>query len=88
MNKLIGIIVILAGLISSGLFFYAGILIEISGESLTMLRSQGGNSVAEAYYQEIGRFGIAYSFLSYALGLGVLSVSLGLGGILITKKHD
>ena len=88
MNKLIGIIVILLGLISSGLFFYAGVLIEISGESLTMLRSQGGNTVAEAYYQEIGRFGIAYSFLSYALGLAVLSVSLGLGGILITKKHD
>lgn len=86
MKKSIGIAVITFGIISSGLFFSAGFKLGKSGLILTDLRSQSGAGIAEAYYQEIGRYGIAYSYLAYALGLGILSISFGLGGILITRE--
>jgi len=61
MKKGIGILVIVLGVISSVLFFSAGNQLGTSGKELTTLRSIGGTSVADAYYQEIGRYGIGYS---------------------------
>jgi hypothetical protein len=86
MTKLMGAIVIALGLVSSYLFFSAGNQLKITGEELTILRSQGGQSVAEAYYQQVGRYGIAYSNIAYALAVGVLSISCGLGGILLIRQ--
>ena len=86
MRKYLGITVIVLGLLSGGMFFTAGINLSKSGNELTNLRSRGGETIAEAYYQEIGRYGIAYSIFSYALGLGVISMSLGLGGLLVSKE--
>jgi hypothetical protein len=102
MKKVLGIIVIALGLASGGLFYQAGTQFKESGsdlrkhgEELTYLRSRGGETIAEAYYQEIGRYGISYagygigfSHFSYALGLGVLAVSTGLGVNLMTKSDN
>jgi len=87
MRKALGIFVVVLGFISSGLFFTAGTQLAESGQDLTTLRSRGGESVNEVYYQNIGRYGIAYSRFSYAMGVAFLMMSLGFGSILITKEE-
>jgi hypothetical protein len=84
--KGLGVVVILLGVFSSGQFFTAGGSLQRSGSSLTELRSEGGRSIAEAYYQEVGRSQIGQSAMAYGMGLGVLMLSAGLGGSMILKK--
>lgn len=89
MKKVIAIIVFVLGLLSGVLFFTSGANLSKSGKNLTMLSSVGGGTVAEAYYQEIGRYGIAHSFFAYAMGTGIIMVSIGFGSILIlTDKKN
>jgi len=87
MKKILAVAVIVLGFVSSILLFIAGTQFSESGDRLTRLRSVGGTSVAEAYYQEIGQYGIAYSFFSYALGVGILATSIGVGGCLLKKEQ-
>jgi len=56
------------------------------GKGLTAFRSRGGETVSEFYYQEVGRYGMAYSSFAYALAFASLAISLGVGGTLILKK--
>lgn len=79
MQKNSGNTVIVLGVIASLLFFIGGIIILISGLELTSLRSVGGRSVAESYYQEMGKHGIAYSLSSFAFAFLSLSISIGIG---------
>lgn len=88
MKRTFAIFVIVLGIISSGLFFFGGSKLCTAGTELTGLRSQGGQSVAEAYYQEIGHYGVAYSLLAYAFGVGSLMLSIGIGGLLLTAKEN
>lgn len=88
MKKAIAAIVIVLGLISGVLFFSAGSKLSESGKDLTRLRSRGGETVAEAYYQEIGRYGIAHSLLAYALGTATIMISIGFGGVLISRDDN
>ena len=50
------------------------------------MTSQVGASVAEAYYQQIGQFGIDTASTYYGFGAGVVALSLGLGAILISEN--
>ncbi|HEV7857980.1 MAG TPA: hypothetical protein VGO91_05060 [Pyrinomonadaceae bacterium] len=92
MKKLFGLIIIAVGILSGAVFFIAGSKLNSSATDLTEIRSVGGNSVAEAYYQEMGHHGLAYSLISFACGLGIISISLGFGGLLMfdegTKTPD
>lgn len=88
MRKPLGILTIVIGIISGILFFKGGFALSAEGTELTNLRSVGGNTVAEEYYQTMGKYGIAYANVSYALGLGVIALSLGLGGNLLSKEND
>jgi hypothetical protein len=83
MKKPFGVLIIAAGILSGILFFVAGSRLNSSATELTELKSVGGTSIAEAYYQEMGRHGLAYSMALYACGFGIISVSLGLGGLLL-----
>lgn len=85
-TKMLGVSVIALGILSSMNFFSAGSRLHISGLSLTDLRSEGGRTVAEAYYQEIGQFGLGYASAAFAMGWGTLAISIGFGGSLILKK--
>jgi len=87
MAQKLGALVILLGVLASGFFFSAGSKFGNSGEDLTRLRSRGGETVAEAYYQECGRYGIACSQLAYGLGIGILCASIGFGGLLMTRRE-
>ncbi len=86
MRKPLGILTIVFGIISGILFFKGGLILSPASTELTNLRSVGGNSVAEKYYQTMGKYGIAYANVSYALGLGVIALSIGLGGNLLLKE--
>lgn len=88
MRRAFAILVIALGLISSGLFFSAGSQLSAAGVELSGLSSQSGGTVAEAYYQKVGEYGVAYSKLAYALGIGTLMLSIGLGGLLLSSKEN
>lgn len=88
MYKLIGIFVIILGIISALLFYTAAVKFANTGEDLSNLRSVSGTSIAEAYYQEIGHYGIANSSLCYGLAFMTLCLSISMGVILISKDSD
>lgn len=84
MKIVMAILIVALGLISGFLFFDAGSMLSLSGQNLTMLQSVAGGTIAEAYYQEIGRYGMAFSQIAYAMGTGVIMVSVGFGGLLVS----
>lgn len=86
MNKLFGVLVLIAGIASGIMFFVAGSSLSKASTNMTGLRSVGGTSVAEAYYQEAGQQGLAYSTALYACGVGIIAVSLALGGLLLLSR--
>lgn len=88
MKKTLGILIIALGIISGVMFFKAGLSLYSEGKELTSLRSVGGTSIAENYYQSIGKYGIAYGTISFAFGLGVISISLGLGGRMLLENSE
>jgi hypothetical protein len=87
-RKLIGILVVALGLASGYLFYKAGGRLKEEGAELTSLRSVGGNSIAESYYQSMGRYGVAYGSVCYAVGVGIVALSLGLGGRLFFADQE
>jgi hypothetical protein len=84
-HKLAGGCTLALGLSAGVLMFVASSSFAKHGESLTHLRSVGGQTVAEAYYQEVGHFGQAFSSVLPGLGLATIAVSLGLGVSLLTR---
>ncbi len=87
MRKIIAIVIIILGFVSGGLFISTGLKLNKTGKNLTDLRSVSGTSLAEAYYQEIGRYGIAYSQFCYAMGIGIATISLGFGSVLFSNER-
>jgi hypothetical protein len=67
--------VIASGIIASMTFFNAGFRFSDTGNELITLRSVSGESLAEAYYQEMGFYGWAFANLSYGLGWITLAVT-------------
>jgi hypothetical protein len=51
------------------------------------LKSKGGESVAEFYYQDMEEMNSGLGGLCYAFGIGTLAISIGLGGILLTSSN-
>lgn len=85
MRKTFGAVVIFLGILSGMIFFVAGSKINQAGQEMTELRSEGGMSLAEYYYQSVGKSDVAFSYMAYALGLAIISLSIGVGGTLIIK---
>ena len=52
------------------------------------LRSQGGNSVAEFYYQDMGVMNKGIGLLADALGIGIITISIGMGTTLFVGHKD
>jgi len=88
LRKIIGGIVIVLGIIAGILLFSAGLAMNSHGAELTKLQSEAGNTIAEAYYQEIGNYGIATSQAYYGFGLAVIAISLALGGRLFITNSS
>jgi hypothetical protein len=87
-TKGLGVVVILLGLLSFANFSEAGGRLQKAGQELTELRSKGGESVAEVYYQEVGRSQIGQGSAAYGMALATLMISVGLGGSMILKKKE
>jgi hypothetical protein len=88
LNKLLGFSIIGLGIISGILFFIGGFKLSANGAELTTLQSVSGNSIAEEYYQTMGSYGVAYSFICFAFGLGIIAVSIGLGGRMVLDNEE
>jgi hypothetical protein len=87
MKKIFAMIILVLGFVSGGLCIYAGNQLGASGQFLTTLSSQGGNSVAEVYYQQMGKFGIAYAYLAYAMGVAAAMLGIGFASVLLSKSE-
>lgn len=87
MRKLIGGVTIILGVISCIMFFSAGSHLNTTGKDMNKLRSQGGTSLAEVYYQEVGEISKGIGKICYALGVGNLTISIGVGGNLLGYKN-
>jgi hypothetical protein len=86
-RKMVAILIIIIGIISGVMFFRGGNILYSEGTQLTHLESVSGNSIAEEYYQTIGRYGVAYSSLSYGCGWGIIAISFGLASNLLFSKR-
>ena len=86
LSVVIALAVIALGIASATFFLNAGSKLSDSGDDLTYLRSVGGQTVAEAYYQEIGHYGLTYSKLAYGFGWFTLMLSIALGSIIISLR--
>jgi len=85
-KKNLGFGIIISGIISGVIFFVAGNSIGSTGQIMTEIQSQAGNTVAEAYYQNVGGLAKGVSMLIYAMGLSVITFSTGFGGKLILQE--
>jgi len=82
----IGVIVIVLGIVAGILFIVAGIQLYSHGQELTKLQSQAGDTVAEAYFQQVGYSMKAQALAGYGMGAAVIAVSVGLGARLMKKS--
>lgn len=85
-KRTLGFIIITLGMISGVVFFVSGNLIGSTGSTMTVLQSQAGNTVAEAYYQNVGELAKGISIFIYAIGLATITFSIGLGGKLVIQE--
>lgn len=86
MKKNIGTLVIILGIISGIIFFVSGSQLSKTGDDMKELRSQSGDSLAEVYYQDVGEMNKGLGTLADALGVGVMTLSIGIGAKLITDS--
>ena len=87
LRVIIGLIIIASGYGAMELFDAAAKRFESSGGELTSLRSVGGKSVDEAFYQEVGSLSIGFASFSRALGLTANTLGLAGGFILIFSRY-
>ncbi len=67
---------LLIAIIGAGLFFVAGEQLSSVGESMTTIKSISGETVAEAYYQDVGRAVKGFAMFCRALGASVLFMAV------------
>lgn len=85
-NNSYGIAVIALGIIACILFFVSASQIGSSAKDMITIRSQSGTSVAEAYYQDVGRALKGFAMFARAIGISILSITVYLGGKSIKGK--
>jgi hypothetical protein len=83
MRRILGVVTIIAGIVTTLLFLNAAIDYREAGNKMMTLRSQSGDSLAELYYQDMGQVSKGHGSSAYAFALLTLSCSVGLGGYLI-----
>jgi hypothetical protein len=87
MKKFFGGVTIILGVVSCSMFFSAGSHLNTTGRDMNKLKSQGGTSLAEVYYQEVGEISKGIGKICYALGVGSLTISIGLGANLLKSDN-
>lgn len=75
-----GIAIICLGILSGIIFFSAGNHLQHTGDDMKTLMSESGTSLAEVYYQDVGKIAIGLGKMCYTLGLGIITTSCGIGG--------
>lgn len=76
---IVGTLVIVLGIISCVLFF-------VSASDMIALRSQSGTTVAEVYYQDMGKIFKGFAVFSRAIAISTLSITIYMGTKLIRGK--
>lgn len=85
MKKDVGIWIIILGIIACIMFFVAGTQMSSSASNMQTLRSESGDSVAEVYYQNMGKEFEGLGIFSDAFGITILIIALGMGTYLINS---
>lgn len=76
----------ISGIIACIIFIIAGYKLNNNGKDMKELRSQGGTSLAEAYYQDIGVMNEALGYLCYGLGVGIFTIAFGISANIKEKE--
>jgi Predicted membrane protein len=71
--------VIVLGIIACILFFISANQISSVGKEMILLRSQSGTSLAEVYYQDVGKALDGFAMFARALGISILGISFAFG---------
>jgi ribosomal protein L40E len=87
-NKNIGMLIITLGIISGIIFFVSGSQFYTTSTDMSSLRSESGTSLAEAYYQDVGGMNKGLGLFSYALGVGIIAISIGIGEKFIDIENN
>ena len=88
MKKTMGTLTIILGIIACIMFFNAGSKLNETGTEMNRLTSQSGTSLAEAYYQSVGDMNKGLGTLCYAMWIGTLAISIGIGSSYKTKNSN
>lgn len=78
-GKSLGVIVIIFGIIAGISFFIAGWQINIGASDMVTLCSQSGTSLAEIYYQDMGKALMGFAILARAMGILTIVITVVLG---------
>lgn len=78
-NGSVGKLIIIIGIISCIVLFNAGFQISKGAVPMGTITSQAGDTITEAYYQDMGQVFKGFSYLCYGLGLGILGISISAG---------
>ena len=85
-KKKLGAIVIVMGLIVGVLFITAGYKISAAGDEMSYIRSIGGSTIDEAFYQEFGEMSKGIGLFVYGIGFTAIAVSGVAGGIMLLSE--
>lgn len=77
--KRINFVIIIFGILSCLLLFNAGSQISSGASKMKSITSQAGNTIAEEYYNDMGKALEGFSTLCYGLGVAVLGFSVNAG---------
>jgi hypothetical protein len=81
--KVIGGLVMIVGLAATTKLGVAASNMSSDGKMLNSIQSKAGNTVAEAYYQGVGRCVMAASGAVEGAAFAICAIALGLGGRLL-----
>ena len=79
MRKGLGIFIITIGLFACITLSNAGTKLNTTGLVMQDLKSEGGTSLAEVYYQDVGSMSIGFGSMAKGLGYGTFGICLALG---------
>lgn len=78
-NEKLGALIILLGVVACIMFFISAHSIGNSASEMIDIRSQAGTSVAEAYYQNVGKALTGFAMFSRGIGISILAFTVPSG---------
>lgn len=80
LKPVFSVAIIIIGIIACLVFFNAASQISNAATDMTFITSQSGTSIAEIYYQDMGKVLLGFATLAKGFGISILALSVYGGG--------